>query len=234
MFRNAVDVGAFTAVSKIGCGILLLSLGAGCAPVVFAQAPPKASQTQQVRAAMAQALQQQRESVLTQVQAQRVHQQIPRPSVSHVTSSGGGFTMAAPWRPFSANCAAIPPATLATHIQESADEFGISSRLLHAVVETESGFVPCAVSPKGAVGLMQIIPATGQLLGLTDPTDAGQSLRAGAKYLSQLLSRYSGNVGLALGAYNAGPGAVDKYGGVPPYEETQTYVHKILGMLNAK
>ncbi|MEP7353127.1 MAG: lytic transglycosylase domain-containing protein [Acidobacteriota bacterium] len=219
---------------KIRSGILVFALGELFVPALYAQQPSKASQTQQVRAAMEQALRQQRESILTQVQGQRVHQQILRPAGRHLASSGGTLTLAAPWRAVAVDCAAIPPAALATHIQQTADEFGISSRLLHAVAETESGFVPCAVSPKGAVGLMQIVPATGQLLGLTDPTDAGQSLRAGAKYLSQLLSRYGGNVGLALGAYNAGPGAVDKYGGIPPYEETQTYVRKIIGMLGTK
>jgi soluble lytic murein transglycosylase-like protein len=113
-------------------------------------------------------------------------------------------------------------------VGQAAAEQGLSPDLLKAVAHVESGFVPCALSPKGAAGLMQIMPATGRDLGLVNPWDPQQSLAAGAKYLRQLIDRYNGDVRLALGAYNAGPARVDQYGDVPPISETQNYVRRIL------
>lgn len=133
------------------------------------------------------------------------------------------------WLPNSPSyCAPVDAEDLNPQINLAAAQHGVSSDLLRAVAHIESGFSPCAKSTKGAQGLMQIMPTTGRDLGLVDPWDSQQSLLAGAKYLRQLLDRYNGNVRLALGAYNAGPARVDRYGDVPPIEETRAYVQRIM------
>lgn len=108
-----------------------------------------------------------------------------------------------------------------------AAQFGIPASLVKAVVKAESGFDPNAVSHAGARGLMQLMPATGRALGVTDPFDPEQNVRAGVRYLSEQISRF-GTVDLGLAAYNAGPGAVSSFGGIPPYRETQNYVARVL------
>ncbi len=114
--------------------------------------------------------------------------------------------------------------------EDAASCFGLSSRLLKAVAKAESNFNPKAVSKAGAMGVMQLMPATARSLGVSDPYDARQNIMGGAKYLKENLDRF-GDVRLALAAYNAGPNSVKKYGGVPPYSETQNYVKKIMGYL---
>lgn len=116
-------------------------------------------------------------------------------------------------------------------IARAASHYSLSADLLEAVAWQESRFRSAAVSPKGAVGVMQLMPATARALGV-DPHDVVQNIHGGAAYLGQMLNRYGGNVELALAAYNAGPGAVDRYGGVPPYRETQAYVAAIMGRLS--
>lgn len=106
----------------------------------------------------------------------------------------------------------------------------LSSELVEAVAWAESRFRSDARSPVGARGVMQLMPATARDLRV-DPHDASQNIRGGAKYLRQMLDRYSGDVVKALAAYNAGPGAVDRYGGIPPYAETRTYVARIFERL---
>jgi soluble lytic murein transglycosylase-like protein len=116
-------------------------------------------------------------------------------------------------------------------IRQHATLRGIRADLVRAVIQVESAFNPRAVSPKGAMGLMQLMPATAARFGVIDPFNPSENIRAGVTYLRQLLDRYHDNEQLALAAYNAGPGAVDKYGStIPPYKETQNYVQRITGM----
>lgn len=108
---------------------------------------------------------------------------------------------------------------------------GVSKDLLKAVAKAESDFDQSCVSHCGATGIMQLMPETARAVGVTDVNDPAQNILGGARYLQQMLARYNGDTTLALAAYNAGPGAVDRYGGVPPYAETQNYVRKISAFL---
>jgi hypothetical protein len=114
-------------------------------------------------------------------------------------------------------------------VDQAAARFGVDPRLAHAVVRTESNYQPLAVSPKGAMGLMQIMPLIAQAYGAQDPFDPAQNLRAGMAHLRDLLGRFELRV--ALAAYNAGEPAVAKYGGIPPYRETREYVQRILALV---
>jgi soluble lytic murein transglycosylase-like protein len=113
-------------------------------------------------------------------------------------------------------------------VGDAARRYEVDPLLVNAVIRQESGFRADAVSKAGAMGLMQLMPATAKALGVRNPFDPRQNVEAGTALLRQLLDRYGGNVELALAAYNAGPEAVDKYGGVPPYPETQSYVRSIM------
>ncbi|HEY2012889.1 MAG TPA: lytic transglycosylase domain-containing protein [Bryobacteraceae bacterium] len=129
--------------------------------------------------------------------------------------------------PASAPVAAVPrPMTPGEMADAAADKYGLPRKLVRSVMAAESGFAPNALSPKGAVGLMQLMPATALSLGV-DPNDPAQNVDGGTRYLRDLLQKYDGYLWHALAAYNAGPGAVDKYNGVPPYRETIHYVWKI-------
>lgn len=112
-------------------------------------------------------------------------------------------------------------------IAAAAREFGVEEAVVRAVIHAESAFNPTALSRAGAQGLMQLMPPTARRFGVTDSYDAGQNIRGGVQYLSWLLKRFNGNLTLAAAGYNAGEGAVDRHGGVPPYRETQYYVQRV-------
>jgi soluble lytic murein transglycosylase-like protein len=126
--------------------------------------------------------------------------------------------------PRSSPAYASMPRYLISLIDEASRTHGVDARLVAAVARRESAFDPDAVSPVGACGIMQLMPATARLLGVSDVFDARENVFAGARYLRSLLDAYKGNLDLALAAYNAGPGAVAKYNGIPPFRETRQYV----------
>lgn len=112
-------------------------------------------------------------------------------------------------------------------IREASRRYGLSVALIRAIIRTESAFDPMAVSRAGAQGLMQLMPALSRELGVKDPFDPRQNIMAGSRYLSALLDEHDGNLELALASYNAGPGNVARYQGIPPFKETQAYVERI-------
>ena len=120
-----------------------------------------------------------------------------------------------------------------TFIQEAAEVYKLDAALIRAVMRAESAFNPLVVSPAGALGLMQLMPALAREMGVEDPFDPRENVMGGARYLKQLLTLHKGNVPLTLASYNAGPGAVKRYRNrIPPFKETRNYVKKITGFLS--
>ncbi len=118
-------------------------------------------------------------------------------------------------------------------ITQAAERNGVDPAVLHGLIEQESGFNADSTSSAGAEGLTQLMPGTASSLGVANPLNPAESIEGGARYLSQMMAKFGGNTSDALAAYNAGPGAVEQYGGVPPYAETQSYVSKVLGYAEA-
>jgi soluble lytic murein transglycosylase-like protein len=131
-------------------------------------------------------------------------------------------------------CEPLPEDTVAPLIEGAAKAQKLPAKLLRSVIAQESAFRPCAVSRKGAQGLMQLMPATAEQFAVADPFDPTANLGAGAKFLRQLIDKYGGDLALALAAYNAGPAAVDEIKGIPDIKETREYVEAILGKVGVK
>jgi soluble lytic murein transglycosylase-like protein len=130
----------------------------------------------------------------------------------------------------------IPPdsdALIAESIKTAAGKYNLPEKLIASVIRAESNFQADAVSPAGARGLMQLMPATAKELGVDDPFDVRQNIDGGAGYLRQMLDRFKGDLRLALAAYNAGPGTVEKYNGNVPFPETQNYIQRVLKGVSA-
>jgi soluble lytic murein transglycosylase-like protein len=158
----------------------------------------------------------------------------PAPSASAFASSLQAATAtSAGTTPTATTGAASAGATpFAAEIDAAAARNGVDPALLRGLIRQESNFDPGAKSPAGAIGLCQLMPATAAGLGVTNPSDPVQNIEGGAKYLKQQLDRFGGDVSKALAAYNAGPGAVQRYNGVPPYAETQSYVQRVTAYAN--
>lgn len=151
-----------------------------------------------------------------------------RPSPLQGSIGGGGFEPMDPFgRQVSLNVSP-PPQDIQKLISKVSSQVGVDHDLFESLVQAESDFNPREVSSKGALGLTQLMPGTAKALGISDPMDPEKNLLGGAKYLHQLLNQFNGDERLALAAYNAGPGAVRRFDGIPPYKETQHYVDKIM------
>lgn len=197
--------------------------------IVLAQSPDP---YEAARQAMERSIAQQRESVRKQAQA--VHRfpddepgffTVPWPR--RTPEESGNVAALAP------ACDPLAPAQLNPLVQAAAQKSGLPSLLLDSVIRQESAGRPCAVSAAGAMGLMQLMPATAAQLGVDDPFDPQQSIDAGSRFLKNLLLRFGGDLTLALGAYNAGPHRIEQYGGLPPFPETQNYVQSVLARITA-
>jgi hypothetical protein len=133
-----------------------------------------------------------------------------------------------PFRSLIPSCNPFNQSLYDPHIKFACQRYGLDYNLVKAVIKAESAFDPGALSPKGAMGLMQLMPETSRGLGVVDPFDPTQNIDGGVRYLKLLLNRFDNNILLALAAYNAGPEAVEKHGGIPPYVETRNYVRRVL------
>jgi len=136
--------------------------------------------------------------------------------------------------PVVADCESLPSSAVDSLVEQAARRLNLDEGTLRAVIQQESAFRPCAISPKGAMGLMQLMPSTAIQFGVPNPFNPAENVEAGATLLKQLLVRYGGNLTLALGAYNAGSAKVDAAAGVPKIPETQEYIREILSTLPAK
>jgi hypothetical protein len=149
------------------------------------------------------------------------------PNGRRMITDGGGS--ASPRR-FSGKLMPIPDSELEPVITRHADSQQLDPKLVRAMIQVESGYNPSAVSRKGAVGLMQLMPTTASSLAVSNPYDPDENVRGGTAYLRRMIDRFEGRLELAVAAYNAGPGAVERHGGIPPYRETRDYVRRVLAL----
>jgi len=156
----------------------------------------------------------------------------PQPTLTSAPTSRGRRIAPSPQAKQYASTTRLNRAAYSQEISQAASRFRIDPALVRAVVHVESGFNPKARSNKGASGLMQLMPATARQWGVSSPHDAHQNIAGGSQHLAHLLSRYNGNTALAVAAYNAGEGAVNRYGGIPPYPETIDYAAKVMTLWN--
>jgi soluble lytic murein transglycosylase-like protein len=186
---------------------------------IFLMQDASAQQAQSTRAAMASSIEKQLASVEQQLK-----------SIKSPVRPAASSAFAVPL-PAAFDCGPVAAPELSRMIDNVAREHSLDPALVREVARQESGFRPCAISPKGAAGVMQLMPSTQAQLEVHDPFDAQQSLSAGAKLLKQLLDRYHGDLALALSAYNAGVTRVDRTSAIPEIPETKSYVTNILGRL---
>lgn len=179
----------------------------------------------QAAAAMEKSLARQRDSIRAQIGQQAPSSFFLLPPPKPLPGSG-----VVPF-PKTSDCRPLPSPQVDSLVGAAASREDVAPDLLRSVIQQESGFRPCAVSPKGAMGLMQLMPATAEQLGVDDPFNPEQNVDGGARFLKQLLGMYSGDLSLALGAFNAGAGKVNASGGIPPIPETIDYVQKVLSLL---
>lgn len=151
---------------------------------------------------------------------------VPRPEQASTFQLSG-----APAAPFEPQCAPVPSMVLEGVIQQAAKAYSVAPNLIQAVIRQESAGYPCAVSATGAMGLMQLMPDTATEMGASEPFDVQQNVKAGTRYLSELIQRYKGDLNRVLGAYNAGPAAVDRVGGPPPFPETLNYIRSVMDQI---
>ena len=192
--------------------------------LALAQAPPNFEE--KIRAAMTPSLEKQKASI--QKQAAVAPNSTATPSSSFFTIPWPGPVNLTPSEPI---CDPLPVEQLNPLIEEAAKREDVKPDLIRAVIGKESANRPCAVSVKGAQGLMQLMPETAAQFAVSDPFDPKQNVDAGTKFLKQLLTKYNGDVSLALSAYNAGANRVDRDGGIPAIKETMDYVSDILAKL---
>ena len=224
------------AVPSILVGIICL-LGMGPSGLLRAQSAAPAGGPSAMDAAVAQ-----QRLALSAMQEALAKQRSSVQMQSSKQEAGGFFVLSPPaamerataYTTPSADCDPLPAAEIDSLVGKAASRVGISEDLLRGVMKQESGFRPCAVSTKGAMGLMQLMPATADQFGVKDPFDANKNVDAGARLLKQLLVRFGGDISLALGAYNAGPARVDAAAGVPAIPETLDYIRRVLPILPIK
>ena len=207
----------------LACSIgTAISVGAGPPSQVEAAA----GQSESTRVAMNASLELQKASVRRQRAASAGSTAVP------ATDAGGpSFFVIENLQPEPADtpeCDPLSPLEVQSLVERAAQASGLKPDFVRAVMKSESGFRPCAISPAGALGLMQLMPATASELDVSDPLDPEQNVFAGAKLLRRLMDRFSGDLNRTLGAYNAGPANVVKYNGVPDFPETLTYVDKTM------
>lgn len=149
-------------------------------------------------------------------------------NVSDSVSPTAGHTKG--FRPLRASFSAVPPEEIDRLVQQTSDRFQVDPNLVHAIIQVESDYNPSAVSNKGAMGLMQLIPATAQRYGVDNPFDPKQNIEGGVNHLKYLLDLFDGDLSLSLAAYNAGENTVLRRGGVPEFQETRAYIKKVSGL----